>query len=224
MLNLVIAESALELVPEEVAGHPSVRSDSRRRGLEPSRILLDRSLHHEAMVRLKEDYKRGRPDLVHLTLLSVTSTPLYQSGRVRVFIHTRDDAVLELREGTRPPKSYFRFRDLVQKVLAERPSSGLIAYREWTIPALLRTLAPDLAVGLSVEGRREELGALAAELARASNAAVLVGGFPKGHFSPGTVRSLDRLVRIDEGSLDAHVVVARLVYEVERSSSTRATS
>ena len=37
---------------------------------------------------------------------------------MKVFIHTRDDVVLEFRERTRPPKSYFRFRDLMQQTLA----------------------------------------------------------------------------------------------------------
>ena len=114
VLNLVIAEAALELVPSEISRHASVRNDARRRELDPSGILLDRSIHHGAMLKLEEDYKRGRPDLVHLTLLSVTSTPLYQAGGVKVFIHTRDDVVLDFRERTRPPKSYFRFRDLMQ--------------------------------------------------------------------------------------------------------------
>ena len=98
-------------------------------------MLLDRSIHHHAMLKLAEDSKRGRPDLVHLTLLSVTSTPLYQEGLVKVYIHTRDDIVLELKEQTRPPKSYARFRDLVQKLLSEKPKSGLISVYESSIPS-----------------------------------------------------------------------------------------
>ena len=134
MLNLIIAEAALELVPSEISRHASVRNDARRRELEPSEMLLDRSIHHAAMLKLEEDAKRGRPDLVHLTLLSVTSTPLYQAGRAKVYIHTRDDVVLELREQTRPPKSYFRFRDLMQQALLEKPDSGLIAVYESSVP------------------------------------------------------------------------------------------
>lgn len=216
MLNLTIAEAALELVPVEIAGQASVRNDARRRGLEPTELLLDRSLHHAAMARLKEDHKRGRPDLVHLTLLSVTSTPLYRAGGVKIYIHTRDDVVLELREGTRPPKSYFRFRDLVQKVLKEKPRSGLVVYRESSIPQLLKSTGADPAVGLSVQGKQVKLEDLARQLAEARNPMVLIGGFPKGHFTPETTRSLDSLVRIHPDSLDAHVVAGRLVYEFEK--------
>jgi rRNA small subunit pseudouridine methyltransferase Nep1 len=216
LLNLVIAEAALELVPSELSRHASVRNDARRRELDASEILLDRSIHHAAMLRLKEEYKRGRPDLVHLTLLSITSAPLYQSGRVKVFIHTRNDVVLEFREQTRPPKSYFRFRDLMQKTLLDKPGSGLITAFDSSVPHLLRRIAPDLTVGLSVQGKPVELDSLAAQLAGVKNPAVLVGGFPKGHFAPETVKALDLLVRVDPNPLDAHVVAARLVYEVEK--------
>jgi rRNA small subunit pseudouridine methyltransferase Nep1 len=217
VLSLIITEAALELVPEEIVRHPSVRNDARRRSLDPTEVILDRSIHHSAMLKLEEDFKRGRPDLVHLTLLSVTGTPLYQSGRVRVYIHTRNDVVLEFREKTRPPKSYFRFRDLMQKALAERPDSGLITVRDSSMPQLLKLLAPDLTVGLSVQGKPASIESLAAEVSAAKNPAVLIGGFPKGHFGPETTRCLGRLVRIDPNPLDAHVVAARVVYEIEKA-------
>ena len=221
VLNLVIAEAALELVPSKIAQHASVRNDAKRRDLDPSRIVLDRSIHHSAMGGLDEDHKRGRPDLVQLTLLSITSTPLYQSGGVKVYIHTRNDEVLEFRERTRPPKSYFRFRDLMQKVLVEKPGSGLIAYRESNIPDLLKSIRPDLSVGLSVMGKPMKLEELALEISGSKNPVVLIGGFPKGHFSPEATGSLDSLVRIDANSLDAHVVAARLVYEVEKRAENQ---
>jgi rRNA small subunit pseudouridine methyltransferase Nep1 len=217
VLNLIIAEAALELVPHEIAGHASVRNDARRRELKPTELLLDRSIHHYAMSKLPESEKRGRPDLVHLTLLSVTSTPLYLSGRVKVFIHTRENVVLELKEGTRPPKSYARFRDLVRKLLVEKPDSGLIVAYDSTIPELLSRIKTDLVVGLSTQGRISTLEEVAVELLKATNPTVLIGGFPKGHFTPETVSWLHLVVRVHPDSLDAHVVAARLVYEVERT-------
>jgi rRNA small subunit pseudouridine methyltransferase Nep1 len=219
-LNFIIAESALELIPEEIRSHPSVRSDARRRGVEVSAVLLDRSIHHAAMLKLKDSLKRGRPDLVHLTLLSVTSAPIYQDGMVRVFIHTGGDTVLQLKERTRPPKSYARFRNLVEKLLQERPSSGLVTVYDSTIAQLLKSLRSSPVVGLSVQGAPLELPELARELA-SHDPAVLIGGFSKGHFLPSTVRAVDRLVRIHERPLDAHVVAARLVYEVEKLTVKR---
>jgi rRNA small subunit pseudouridine methyltransferase Nep1 len=219
VLNLIIAEAALELVPAEISAHASVRNEARRRELKPTETLLDRSIHHHAMLKLADDSKRGRPDLVHLTLLSITSTPLYLSGRVRVYIHTRDDVVLELKAQTRPPKSYSRFRDLVQKLLVERPDSGLITVYDSTVVQLLDKIKPDAVIGLSTQGKMTDLEELGGHLVQKSNAVVIIGGFPKGHFSTETTSRLDQLVRINKDSLDAHVVAARLVYEVERATA-----
>ena len=220
MLNLIIAEAALELIPDQIIRHPSVVNDARRTGNEPSTILLDRSVHHAAMTKLTDQFKRGRPDLVHLTLLTATSTPLYQDGQAKVYIHTRNDVVLELREQTRPPKSYSRFRDLMRKTLQEMPESGLIKVYELPVSGVLESIGADFVVGLSVQGGFSGYEELATELSSKRNPAALVGGFPRGHFTPETTRAFDRLVRVDRRSLDAHVVVARLIYEVEKHTRT----
>ena len=205
----------MELVPEGLKKHPAVLSDSRRRNRPPASILLDRSIHHAAMLKLNEGLKRGRPDLVHATLLNVTGTPLYQDGLVRVHIHTFDDVVLEMKEGTRPPRSYFRFRSLMEKLLLERPKEGLISVYSSSLPELIKRVRADLVIGLSIQGEYKKLGNLASELVGKKNPVVLVGGFPRGHFAPPTLKVLDELVRVHEKSLDAHVVVARLIHAIE---------
>ena len=215
-LHFVIAESALELIPKALWGDPSVRADAKRRGEEPGNVLLDRSTHHSAMLKLSDGHRRGRPDLVHLTLLNVTSTPLHQEGRVRVYIHTIEDMVLEFNEGARPPKSYARFRNLMEKLMVERPDEGLVRVRDATLPQLLRFVGADYSVGLSVQGIPTSLEDLAGDLVRRESPAVMVGGFPRGHFFPRDIKAFDSLVRIHDRPLDAHVVAARVTYEVEK--------
>jgi rRNA small subunit pseudouridine methyltransferase Nep1 len=217
-LHFVIGEAALELIPETIWREPSVRKDAERRGREPGGILLDRSVHHSAMLKLADGYRRGRPDLVHLTLLSVTSTPLHQEGRARVYIHTLQDSVLEFGEGARPPKSYARFRNLMEKLLVERPEGGLVSVRDASLPRLLKGVGTDQSAGLSIQGAPVRLEDFAADVARRKNPAVVVGGFPRGHFLPKNLKAFDSLVRIDDRALDAHVVAARVVYEVEKAA------
>lgn len=216
-LNFVLAESALELVPKEIRKDPAVQSDSRRRGVDPSGILLDRSLHHSAMVGLKEAEKRGRPDLVHATLLDVTGAPLFLDGHLGVFVHTCTGVVLEIKEGTRIPKNYIRFRGLAEKLLREKPLEELVKVYDKDMAGLVRDVVkPDLVVGLSTQGRRTAPEKLAEMALAAKNPCVVVGGFPHGHFSPKTLSQLDELVRIHDRPLEAHVVAARVVYEVEK--------
>ncbi len=223
-LHFVIAEAALELVPESLWRDHSVQSDVKRRDVEAGSILLDRSVHHSAMLKLSDGYRRGRPDLVHLTLLNVTSTPLHQEGRAKVYIHTIDDTVLQFGEGARPPKSYARFRNLMEKLLVERPEDGLVGVRDATLPQLLKSIGTDHSAGFSVQGAPMRLDALAGELVQRKNPAAVVGGFPRGHFLPRDLKAFDSLVRIDDKALDAHVVAARVIYEVEKASARYASA
>lgn len=218
LLNFVLAESALELVPKEISGSPAVVSDSKRRSMKASEILLDRSFHHTAMSRLKDSEKRGRPDLVHVALLSVTGTPLYLDGRVRVFVQTYPGLVLELAEKTRIPKNYLRFRGLMEKALVERPREGLVkTYSAGVDELLRRKLGCDLVLGLSVQGRKNSAEEVANRVESAKNPCVIVGGFPHGHFSKEVLASVDELDRIDSRPLEAHVVASRVVYEIEKT-------
>ncbi len=218
-LNIVLAESALELVPDPIKRHPAVANDATRRGKEAGSILLDRSVHHAAMGKLKEDYKRGRPDLVHVTLLSITGSPLFLDGLVKTYVHTFDDVVVEIAAGTRIPKNYLRFRSLMEKHLSERVNTDLIKVYEQPIDVLVRkTIRPDLVIGLSTQGGLKKPEKVARKLVEARNPALLIGGFPHGHFGERTTRVLDVLTRIHEKPLDAHVVAARMVYEVERAT------
>jgi rRNA small subunit pseudouridine methyltransferase Nep1 len=214
----VLAESALELVPKEISRSPAVVSDSKRRERKATEILLDRSFHHSAMSRLKESEKRGRPDLVHVALLSVTGTPLYLEGSVRLFIHTCTDLVVELAEKTRIPKNYLRFRGLMEKTLLERPREGLLRTYSAGVEELVRKkLGSDLVLGLSVQGRQSDAEGVANRIASAKSPCVIVGGFPHGHFSKELLASVDELARIDSRPLEAHVVASRVVYEVEKT-------
>lgn len=217
MLSFVLAESALELVPREVWSYPAVVSDSKRRGLKVGEMLLDRSFHHSAMAKLKDSEKRGRPDLVHLTLLTVTGAPLYLDGMVKIFVHTYPGVVLEFEEKTRLPKNYLRFRGLMEEALADRPGGGLIRVKAMGMRELIRRISADIVIGLSVQGRMSSFEELGRRVSTTKASCIVVGGFPHGHFSPETVESLDELDRVHPRPLEAHVIASRTIYEIERA-------
>ena len=88
MISLILSESALELVPYELEEHPSVISHAKKLGKYPSEILLDNSCHFAAMKGIKNEIKRGRPDLVHFSILEATTIPLYYENKLNLFVHT----------------------------------------------------------------------------------------------------------------------------------------
>ena len=116
MPTLILAESSLEIVPKELQNHASVTSYCKKNGKNPSDVLLDNSWHFAAMKGIKNEIKRGRPDIVHLTLLSVCNTPLYDANKLRVYVHTVNDKIISISNNTRLPKSYHRFQGLIEKL------------------------------------------------------------------------------------------------------------
>jgi rRNA small subunit pseudouridine methyltransferase Nep1 len=216
-LHVVLAESALELVPRKVATSPDVVSDSRRRGLPAAEILLDRSFHHRALEKLEDNFKRGRPDLVHEALLAVTGSPLYMEGKADVWVHTCVDRVLEFKPGTRVPKNYLRFRGLAEKALRGETKGELVSVMNATVKELLkRVIRPDWVLALTTLGKWSSFAGAAETLVTKNEPCVMIGGFPHGHFSPGAMKLADSALKADAIPLEAHVVAARLVYEVEK--------
>ena len=49
MLNVVIAEAELELVPKRLSEHPTIKSSAERTGVPPDQMLLESTYHHRAM-------------------------------------------------------------------------------------------------------------------------------------------------------------------------------
>ncbi|MEM4586704.1 MAG: 16S rRNA methyltransferase, partial [Desulfurococcaceae archaeon] len=117
-LHIALVESALETVPKEIIDHPAVVKNARRRGKKPWEVLLDVSLHYHAMKNLKDWFKRGRPDIVHVTLLEALESPLNRSGLLEIYIHTYGDYVLFIDPETRIPRNYNRFVGLIEQVFA----------------------------------------------------------------------------------------------------------
>ncbi|MBN2156346.1 MAG: hypothetical protein JW776_09895 [Candidatus Lokiarchaeota archaeon] len=118
MLNLILVETALEIVPSRYRGHPSVLNNAKKFG-NPGRIL-DIALHHSFMKNLPDNEKRGRPDILHQYLLSCLTSPINKQKQLRMYFHTYDDNVYEVNPILRPPKDYIRYKGLMYQLLNEK--------------------------------------------------------------------------------------------------------
>src|ERR1044071_3503407 len=125
----------MELVPQILRNHPSVRNHSKRTGRGINEIFLDVSYHHKAMVEKNIDqwWKRGRPDIVHFDLVEALSTPLFKQKKLQVYVSTFDNKLLIMNQDLRLPKNYLRFERLMISILNKHRSkeaSELIEFRE----------------------------------------------------------------------------------------------
>jgi rRNA small subunit pseudouridine methyltransferase Nep1 len=226
LLSLIFAESALELVPRKLANHISVTSHAKKIGKNPQEILLDNSWHFAAMKEIKNELKRGRPDIIHLCLQNACSTPLYINNRVNIYIHTIDDKVIFVGNDIYLPKSYHRFAGLIEKLFLK----GIIQYKEKTLlkleesmsfTRLVDVIKPSRVIGFSAQDKVQNtsfanLGNIIQEKFD-ENTCVVIGGFQKGEFTSDVKSVVDEFYKIGDISLEAHVITSRILYEYEKT-------
>jgi rRNA small subunit pseudouridine methyltransferase Nep1 len=227
VLNIVLVESALQLVPREIQSHPQIKQYAERRQKGAEEVLLDRAFHHAAMQKLaRRGYpisveRMGRPDIVHNTLLQILETPLNWEGRLRVFVHTQDDHVISVDPKVRLPKNYVRFVGLIEQLFVQRrvPREGepLLRMERSRLRDLVRKLSPSKVLGFTTLGKPVPMRTIADQVSKLSEPLAFIGAFPRGHFTEETRRSLDEAFSVDRESLDAWVVAGRLVYDFEWS-------
>ncbi|WP_407081010.1 ribosome biogenesis protein [Nitrososphaera viennensis] len=209
-------------MPEEIAGHPAVSSRAKKLGRKAQETLLDRSYHHAAMKRLPDSWKRGRPDIVHFALMEALSTPLFIQGQLDVYVHTFGDMIISMAAGLRVPKSYFRFEGLMQGlfrdgVVKSDEGAVLMEMRKGTLADLIKEVKPGRVVGLSSAGVQSS----AEQVVRKNyvdSCMFVIGGFPKGHFGDDTKALFNCTYSIEGMGLEAHVVIARILYECEKKN------
>ena len=219
MISLILSESSLELIPSELEHHPSVISHARKLGKYPSEILLDNSWHFAAMKGIENEMKRGRPDLVHFSILEATTIPLYLQNKMKLYVHTLDDKVISFGKNVHIPKSYHRFEGVIEKLYQEKEITTnddvLLEIEEKTFSELLDEINPSKVFGFSTKGTKSTYEKIAKEID--DDACIVVGGFQKGHFSDSVQSKITDLYSVGDESFEGHVVVARMLYEYEKT-------
>lgn len=220
----MIAEAAIELVPQTLRNHPSIKNHCRRIGRDSNEILLDISYHHKAMVEqnIRKWWKRGRPDIVHFDLVEALSTPLFKQKKLKVYVSTIDNKLIIINEELRIPKSYFRFERLMITIFnnhKNNKSPNLIELRDNVgfNDLIQKIIRPDLVLGFSVKGTKSKICDILRDNAvdNSKNYCFVVGGFQRGHFSEIVNQACSNLYSISPYSLESHVVIARILYECE---------
>ena len=219
MISLILSESALELVPCELEEHPSVVSHAKKLGKYPSDILLDNSWHFAAMKGIKNEIKRGRPDLVHFSILEATTIPLYYQNKLNLFVHTIDNKVIHFGKNVHIPKSYHRFQGVIEKLFQEKKIMSknelLLDMKEQTFSELIEEINPSNVIGFSTEGELSSYQKIASEIY--DNSCIVLGGFQKGHFSDSVQNKITNLYSVGNESFECHVVTSRILYEYEKT-------
>jgi rRNA small subunit pseudouridine methyltransferase Nep1 len=96
-----------------------------------------------------------RPDIVHQCLLALFDSDIATSGLLQVYISTTRDKTIEVSPALRPPRTYSRFKGLMEKLLTE----GVVATAEgqWLMRTTRWSIAPQIPYGAEVHGIHNSL-------------------------------------------------------------------
>ena len=222
LLTLVLAEAELELVPTSIVMHPQVQKAARHRDRRPGRSLLDSSVHHEALRQVREGERRGRPDLVHFSLLLALDSALNKADELRVVVHTRNDERLAIHPDTRLMRNYPRFVGLMEKLFQDgaspRDDPLLVLEEGWPLKRVLEHHATGPIVTFSEKGTPVEPGAwLAGKRAEGDDLTVVLGCFPHGDFHEDPATFSREVVGLGGDALSVWTVEMEILAHWERA-------
>lgn len=79
--------------------------------------LLNCDDHAGLMKKHNKDPQQFRPDIVHQELMAVLDSPLNKAGKVKVYMHTEKNVLIEVNPKTRIPRTFKRFSGLMVQLL-----------------------------------------------------------------------------------------------------------
>jgi rRNA small subunit pseudouridine methyltransferase Nep1 len=211
----------MELVPRELVSHPQVVKNASKRGKKPWETMLERSRHHKAILRLKNGWKRGRPDILHTCLKIVSDSPVYRKGSLEVLVHTVGGKWIVFKDKIRIPVTYDNFIGLMEKLLLHGrilDSSGRVLMESVSKEDALRFLAgfPSKTL-LTHVGKRVETGEYIRRVsATGEPVCFLIGAYPRGRPSEEIWSMTEEKISVYEDVLAAWTVTAWLTYEMLR--------
>lgn len=90
----------------------------------------------------------------------------------------------------------------------------LMELKDMEFCGLISKLKSTKVIGLSSVGAKSSVEEVAKMVD--SDTAIVVGGFPRGHFSSNVSNRINYTYSISDLPLEAHVVIARILYECEK--------
>ncbi|MFW9851717.1 MAG: hypothetical protein ACFFDS_02120 [Candidatus Thorarchaeota archaeon] len=217
-LTILIVEASLEQFPEDLMKDIKVRHFFSKIKKTPEDVMLDTNQHGHLMESLPNKEKRGRPDIVHFTLLSCFGSILAREHRLNVMIHTINDKIITINPDIRLPKNVDRFNGLIlqlfkDKQVPPKASEPLMTLYESSLPDLVKKLRleHDLVIEFSVKGEHLSSSNYSKLIYEATNPLLIFGAFPHGEIESLPSDLVDKKIAIYEEGLDLFAAVSQIL-------------
>ncbi len=220
---ILLADSSIESMPSNLINNEIIKRHAKKRGKQPSTIILDSSYHHKAMAKLLDSKKRGRPDILHFCLQNLIGSPLVRSnlGSIEIYVHTINNQIFKINPETRLPKHYSRFIGLMEQVFSKKVirtnEKILIEMLENpSIEELIADIPKENRLIFSSKGSIIKLPEYFIDYAK-KDLVLIIGAFPHGSFSEKILRTSNKILSIYPQSIEAWVVLNRVIFSREIS-------
>lgn len=217
MLNLIIADAELELIPADMVEDYAIRKHAKKRNKPAKEIILDSNFMHGAIERYYpgKSNRMGRPDIIYILLQVALESILNKKDQLRVFVHTRNNDIIQINPETRIPKSYNRFIGLMEDLFKKREiRSGervLLSISEGHVEDVANQTAAKVVV-LSPRGNKSKVGEI---IQSPDDLTIIIGGFSEGDYL-SNVYDLGKSYSIFDEELTIWSVALETIAEYER--------
>lgn len=128
--------------------------------MEPIIFVIQKAqLRPQRKKRDKRNKTIERPDITHQCLLTLLDSPLNKAGKLRIYVHTHDNILIEINPAARIPRTNNRFNGLMTQLLSNlkiRAVTGEILLKIIKNPVSMHLPPNTVKVSLSKEGVKME--------------------------------------------------------------------
>jgi rRNA small subunit pseudouridine methyltransferase Nep1 len=205
-------------VPSLITQHPAIKAAAKARRKRPEHTLLDEAVHSAAIRTLPAFEKRGRPDVIHRSLLIALDSVLARENRLKLFVHAGEDAIIEVKSQTRLPRRFARFTGLMEQLLLTKrvPPQGsiLMQLRRRKLAVHIQKLKPSCTFLLTEDGKPTPPSELARLICSEDKPLVMMGGFAHGSFTSTSMQLAERKVCVYPAPLSVSTVIGIVLHSV----------
>lgn len=219
MLTILLVDTELELIPREMLGDKSIRMHAQKRKKAAGKILLDSNYMHTTIDRFYpgQSNRRGRPDIIYHFLTMALESILNKRGHLRIWIHTRNDKVIEISPQIRLPKSYNRFIGLMEDLYDKREikagENTLLKLHDANMKSMLELANVKNPKIMSPVGEPVKIQSVFQD--KEQDQSFIIGGFSEGDYT-SDVYTLGKARSIFQEELTIWTVANELIVQYER--------
>lgn len=183
--------------------------------------LLNCDDHVSLMRKHNKNPANFRPDIIHQELMAVLDSPLNKAGKVKVYVHTEKNVLIEVNPKTRIPRTFKRFSGLMVQLLHRlkiRSADG----RDMLLKVVKNPISRHLPAGAHVYGFSHKGSlwnptTLATSMPDDAPIVLIFGAMATGAISMIDHPYIETLASISEYPLSGVVAINRVLGAIENN-------